>query len=316
MTDLHDVLDRKARQFRPGDDGYEQMVDRAERRHRNRRITSGVVALAVAVAGSLGAYAMLIGSASEETAGGEFAALWPQQNRSDADVAQARANEGDGRLTWQQDAEEFLWRFLNDGMSWVDTTIPELSEAQKDGTGPITVTLRGGPADLCTYPDDADEWTCPPDAFKEIDVTIERLLQKDTQGIWFVVGAVVNGSTPRIENSPLPPVDTPMMGPDLPRAEGDFVWDFLTARSEGSGAGAFLSPGALEQYQSHDGGLELYGGYVESSFGNSLLRWEQVEVGWLVTISFDSEAGATTESVVIRSADEGGLLIIGAELHD
>jgi hypothetical protein len=326
MTDLHDVLDRKARRFRPGEDGYERLVDRAERRHRNRRITSGVVALTVAVAGSLGAYAMLTAGTKTDLGTSTYHGIWPQTSIEEAQIAQARANQGDDRLTHQQDATMFVATFGGNALEWFNVRVAPIAPAEAAGNGPLTTTVTG-----CSYEDlntETDVLVCPDEALKTAEVTIERLVQRDPKGIWIVTAATVDGVQPSMQPSPMPPVDTPHPGDDHEEnpAVRDFVAGFIQARSEGAPkADGYLSDEAAASYESHEGGLQLYG--YDSEGGES---WEIVDVTvrpdtdrWDVVIRITGsggdfpESGIIHEHLVVGSPGDGApLKVLAAERNE
>src|SRR2546422_4818387 len=65
MTDdFRNRLESERRRFRMSDDSFDALERRRDRKRRNRRIASGVVALLIAAAGSIGAFAAFRGSGS------------------------------------------------------------------------------------------------------------------------------------------------------------------------------------------------------------------------------------------------------------
>jgi len=311
MTDLHDVLDRKARQFRTsGDDGFEKLIDRAERRHRRRRVTSGVVALAVAVAGSLGAYAMLTGGAKTDLGTSTYSGIWPQTTIEEAQIAQARANQGDDSLTHQQDAYGLVQTFAKDALWWTNVRPALISAAEAAGNGPLTTTVTG-----CTEGQmntETDVLFCPDDALQTAEVTIERLVQRDPKGIWIVTAASVNGAQPSMHPSPMPPTESPgAPGPEdttaaaVPSNVEAFVEAFIQARAEETlYAEEQLAWEALAAYDSNEGGLELYD--YESDDGVS---WEIATIEglpntdrWRVVLRIEGQGGDFPDSGVIHEA--------------
>jgi hypothetical protein len=67
MSDLRTQLDRVAARAQPGTDAFERLAHRRRRRHRNRRIAAGIVALAVATGGALVAHMAFTGHRESQT---------------------------------------------------------------------------------------------------------------------------------------------------------------------------------------------------------------------------------------------------------
>jgi hypothetical protein len=83
MRDLRQGLEQLGERAEVAPDAFERL-ERARRRHeRNRRITAGVVAMLVAIAGSLVAFSAFRGGSGVQPGGGGsgFFALWPEQNQ-------------------------------------------------------------------------------------------------------------------------------------------------------------------------------------------------------------------------------------------
>jgi hypothetical protein len=323
MADLKTELDRNARRFRPAEMGFERMLERAERRHRGRRITAVTVALAVAVAGTVSAFG-LIAREPVQTLAGEWRGIWPQSTERDARVAQTRANAGDDEVTWQLDAREVLFRFAIDGLNWVNVR-GEVTPADAAGSGPITATISGCHEDAVD--DSSDVLVCSEDAMETAAVTVERLLQKDPKGIWSVTEALVDGTRPSIR-----PADSPPSG-DAPVPEGDpglevadFVFEFMQARARDDDGRSdttrpFLSTGAREAYESHEGGLDL------AAYGGTDEDWVVVDT-WApeadrqrVVIRIEGAEGTIRETLTVGPGtnslgEEGDLVILDVTRSD
>ena len=85
MSDPRSILQRAAERIAPRGDAFERLERRRERKQRNRRITAGVVALLVAVAGSYAAFSVFRNTSSSTVAGSEgFHALWPELTIAEA----------------------------------------------------------------------------------------------------------------------------------------------------------------------------------------------------------------------------------------
>jgi hypothetical protein len=74
MSDLRTQLDRVANRVRPTDDPFEQLSRRRRTRHRNHRITAGVLAIAVAAGGSVAVFKAFERAAPERPAPGQIGA--------------------------------------------------------------------------------------------------------------------------------------------------------------------------------------------------------------------------------------------------
>lgn len=312
MSDFTDLLDRRARQHRPADDDFTKVLDRADRRHRNRRITSGFVALAVAIAGSLGVYGMLTRGDAARTLGGVYQGIWPQTNLQEAEIAQARASNGDERFDDQVVAGNFLIRFANDGLGWVNTSISPVSAAQAAGRGPITATIRGCPFDETDQT--TDVLFCPESAFRTAEVKIERLLEPGPRGLWMVTSATVDGAEPSVHPSTMPPLSSPGAddpGPEETTADAhpqirDFVVAFMEARAadDSPEAREFLSDEAEAAFDAHRGGLQLY---VYTTEGPEPI-WDILSV----TVRPDTDRW----DVVVRITGEGGEFPESGTIHE
>jgi hypothetical protein len=333
MSDLRDVLDRKARQYRPSEDAsFEKLIDRAERRHRNRRITSGVVALAVAIAGSLGAYGMLTGGAKTGPGASSYTGIWPQTTIEEAQIAQARANQGDDDdFSHQQDAFEFVHTFAKDALWWFNVRVDPIPAAEAAGSGPLTATATG-----CTEEQlntETDVLFCPDEAMQTVEVTIERLVQRDPKGIWIVTAATIDGAQPSMHPSPMPPTDSPgAPGPEdttaaaVPSNVEAFVEAFIQSRAEETVyAEEQLAWEALAAYDSNEGGLELYD--YESDAGVS---WEIATIEglpntdrWRVVLRIEGQggdfpaSGTIHETLLVGSPGDGApLKVLTAERNE
>ena len=121
MIDDHDLFERAVERFAPPERSFERLVTRRDRKHRNKRITAGVVAIIVATAGTgLLVRALPTGSmpADDPTpasptstpasptstpASPTSGTMWPQSSMREVRRAQELADAGDPAYTWQVD---------------------------------------------------------------------------------------------------------------------------------------------------------------------------------------------------------------------
>jgi hypothetical protein len=177
MDDLRTRLERLGRRAQPSSDAFERLTRTRLRRERKRRIVAGGVALLVALAGSIGVFA-LVGDGDRRRAGGPsddgFFALWPEQTLDGLAAAQERFDAGDPQFAWRGDPEVVAERFATDVLQWPGVLVitvetdpsadPEVIEIEippaascdavvPDGECPtsrVTLTMArfGGPAGL------------------------------------------------------------------------------------------------------------------------------------------------------------------------
>jgi hypothetical protein len=188
MSDLRARLERIAGRVEPERDAFGRFERARRRRVRNRRIEAGVVAFAVAIAGSLAVFAVF--RDSEPRPGGDvegdFFALWPETTYEAALEEQSAIDEGaPSRRAWRLDprvtAEEFAKRALGWGWQTPDEDVVDaavLGDADVTGPGPVTVEISTPPLPCPSPP-------APGCARKTASVTLARLVRPD--GIWSVV---------------------------------------------------------------------------------------------------------------------------------
>jgi hypothetical protein len=197
MSETRNVLDRVASHVPNPDDPFDRLTRRRVRRHRNRRAVTIVLALAVAVGGSLGAFAAFRGTTSPQqiTAGTpkHFLALWPESDPNLAKQEQDRVDRGFDR--WRLSPETVAIRFANQVLGWSEVD-----------SAPTT-----GPA--ASHPCRSDRAHCrnvgPNEVIRPIyllgtglnlTVRLQRLVQPASGGIWSVTE--VEGSTLRLNLRP------------------------------------------------------------------------------------------------------------------
>jgi hypothetical protein len=174
MSDLRTRLERIGERARAAPEAFERLERKRRRRERNRRIGAGVVALAVAVAGSFAAFTAFRGGDPEVASGDDgFFALWPESTLQQALSEQEAVDNGMRR--WRLSATETAAEFARTALGWgapdeggVNVEID--ASVDVDGPGPITLSVyrtpRGQEARIT-------------------EVTLERLIRPE--GIWSVV---------------------------------------------------------------------------------------------------------------------------------
>ena len=174
MSDMRDLLERKAARFPRTDGAFESVAKRVHRRQRGRRVVAGSIALIVAAVGAFGAY-RLTRSTTEPAAGGRtpIPALWPEQTLEDAQAAQARADDGED--TWRLQAQEVATRFARETLGWPVAYPVDPDTIGVVPAGPLSIEIEDcGPGADCVE-------------INRLLVTIDRLVTDGPTGIWSVV---------------------------------------------------------------------------------------------------------------------------------
>ena len=180
MDDLRTELERLGERARPRSDAFERLGRRRRRVERNRRIAAGAVALLVAVAGSLAAFAVFRDSETRIAGEGgaeSFRAIWPETSYEEALAVQEAVVAGDPNLAWRLDAGETALAFARDALGWSDAT---LDHTLSDTSTTSQVVVRQPPASC----ESAPETGC-----RGPEVTVKLAQPLGSDGIWSVVSA-------------------------------------------------------------------------------------------------------------------------------
>jgi hypothetical protein len=236
------------------------LLRRARRRRTMNATLAGALAVGIAFGGFAGVRAALGPNASDRLGPADppvatWRGLYPYDNREDAEIAQERVNDGDAELAWTISLFDVLHGFGNEVLGWTDIfVVDETVDIPEGAPGPYELHVS-----TCSLEGQAPDAGC-----ENATVTVERLLQPNPQGIWFVTEYERLGET-----DPTPPG---------PHAEvRSFVEKFMDARVEAErGAEAFLTVEADRLYDGHEGGLYLYDGDVEG--GEPETAWASYEV--------------------------------------
>jgi len=182
MSDLRSQLERIGDRVRVAPDAFERLERARRRRERNRRITAGTVALLVAIAGSVAAFAAFRTSDGGQRVGGrgqaEFFALWPESTYDAAVAAQRSVAAGDPTSAWRLDPLETAQAFVNDALGWPESA-DELAVHSTWTSTDGTVNADMGTGDV---PGDCNEPQC---AEREVIIRLRQLVA--AEGVWSVV---------------------------------------------------------------------------------------------------------------------------------
>jgi hypothetical protein len=208
MSDLRTRLERLGERARPVSDAFERLERVRRRRERNRQLAAGVVALLVAVAGSLAAFSALRTSDRDFADGGEseiFFALWPESTLEDAQATQDAVDAGEPALSWRLDPEETALALVRDALGWPEPPeeLAHSSTTSPDGTVTVDVVKQPDPG-TCQSPECAG---------RDVVVRLRQLVAEG--GIW----SVVSVESP-VFNMPLHPGEEVDLGRELSIAAG------------------------------------------------------------------------------------------------
>ncbi len=123
MSDLRSELERLGERVRPASDAFERLERRRRRAERNRRIAAGTVALLVAIAGSVTAFAVFRDTEARVAGEGgaeSFRAIWPESSYEEALAVQEAVDAGDQRsLAWRRSrGRDRALRSRPDALGW------------------------------------------------------------------------------------------------------------------------------------------------------------------------------------------------------
>jgi hypothetical protein len=267
MIDDHDLFERAVERFAPPERSFERLVTRRHRKHRNKRITAGVVALVVAAAGT-GALvkAFPTGSMPAEEpnpAPPTSGTMWPQSSMREVRHAQELADADNPAYTWQVDprltsqesdpmlTDPELWgyltsagtaiveRFLWEELRWEEFVFSgEATSLNAEGLRGL-VYLRCAPGEmnpLYRYAPVGDQQVrsgerCAPTIdelrYEAVSLDLAQPDRRGLDGIW----VVSRWTTTRFAQA----------DPSVVEAEATArLEDFLRARIEGEGAEGYV----------------------------------------------------------------------------
>lgn len=192
MTDdLRQRLERLADRAGDGPGGFEGLRAARARKVRRQRLGAGLLAVAVAVAGTVTAMTAFRDRVDDPTVPveqvwtpPEVLTVWPEnpvRGESSEDV-QAAVDAGDESLAWRLDPERVAEHFARTFMAWDDPLVVKQGIGE---TTPIYTVNPCGPTVDCSYP--AAEWLA-------VVITLVQPAGTGAGGIWGVA---------RVESAPL-----------------------------------------------------------------------------------------------------------------
>jgi hypothetical protein len=182
MDDLKTRLDHLSTRVEDRPDALVRLERRRRVRARTRRLTAGILAVGIAVAGTATAYSAFttpnppvpgVGST-----GAPIAALWPEHDTEQLQATQEAVDAGDAALDWRLDAEDTAERFVRSVLGWTSPDERLHLNASEAPSGLVTV-------DAVTVPASCQEESC--DVVH--DVVLQLLRLGDEDGIWSVIAA-------------------------------------------------------------------------------------------------------------------------------
>jgi hypothetical protein len=176
MSDLRSTLERVAEGIHPGNDAFDLLTRRRDRRHRNRRIGAAALAIVVAVGGTIGAFAAFRGSTAPTLASGRdriALSLWPRASMLRTD----QVTVDQGQEQWRLIPDRVAIRFAHEILGWDEV------ETRPGGPGSC------GTDPLCTRVS-PDELVLPlyrlGGSSETTVVRLQRLVRSSGTGIWSV----------------------------------------------------------------------------------------------------------------------------------
>jgi len=149
------------------------------------RVTTLVIAIIVAAAGSWAAFAGLSGldGARHEVADGQeaFNALWPETSRSEAEQVQALVDAGDSGVQWRIDSGSVALRYAQEVLDWPNP----IAGSRGTNDADTVIVVVHGPDASCS----GIECQNPQAQQRIVTLTLERLVRSGDVGIWSVTAA-------------------------------------------------------------------------------------------------------------------------------
>lgn len=182
MSEYRTLIDRVAERATPPHDAFERLTGRREKRHRNRRIGTALLAIVVAAVG-LSGLLLAIGHTTRPPllvtppTVAAVAPLWPQYSTDQAGYAQERADAGDPAFTWLLDPAQVATRFAEQFLGWKDASAESIAAGISS-----RVSIP-----LCESPSPCSRYTLP-GGLLPATVTLSRLGKTGVGGVWSVTG--------------------------------------------------------------------------------------------------------------------------------
>lgn len=187
MDDLKTSLEHLAGRVEDRPDAFVRLERRRHVRARSRRLTAGILAVAIALTGTLTAYSAFTtpsprGPSTTPSPGDPaattrpIAALWPEHDTAALRAAQEAVDSGEMR--WRLDAEETAVRFVRSVLGWT-------SEAERLHHNAVAAPSGLVMVDVVTVPASCEQESC--DVVH--DVILQLFRHGDEDGIWSVISA-------------------------------------------------------------------------------------------------------------------------------
>ena len=180
MDDLKTRLEQLSARVEDRPDALVRLERRRRIRSRTRRWTAGLLAVGIAVMGTVTAYSLFTTPTPRVpgAAGGPIAALWPENDADQLRATQEAIEAGDSTMEWRLDAEKTAVRFVRSVLGWTNPDERFVSHASEAPSGLATVSVS-------TVPASCDDVSC--DVVHDVVLQLLRLGEED--GIWSVVSA-------------------------------------------------------------------------------------------------------------------------------
>lgn len=171
-------------------------------------------------------------SSRPDTADSEWAGIWPQDSRQEAEQAQEAADRGDDSHEWQRapDGVKVALRHAREQLGWTNFQGHDLHVR---GSVRRLRVLRCAPRPNPDYPK-ADCAPTKSGVYPAVYITLRQLLVRGNDGLWFVTDVFPN------ELRQVDPVD--------PRVVRRTVGRFMQRRIDGAGAEEFLSDEGRKEF--------------------------------------------------------------------
>lgn len=233
MSDLRGVLEKVGRRIEPREDAFDRLERARRRRTRNRKITAGALAAAIAVSGIVGVSVAFLGGEQITPGGqdGRVVALWPEQTMAEIRRTQDAVDAGEESLAWRLDLEATAKRFVEEVLGWGDAIVT-IQLFPGDGQGAVAEITT--PAAPCPTPAEGEpiDPRCPG---RKVEVSLVGLLPP--QGVWSVLR--VEGDRIRFD----PETADGLSVDETVRAHVD-----LPAGAQALGGGTFFGDGCTNSF--------------------------------------------------------------------
>ena len=246
MGELKKLLEPVANGAGRDDDPYGALERRRRRRERNKRLRAGILAMVIAVGGTVFAVRAFGGGSTTPVEPGPqeatFMGIWPELTLEDATVAQAVVDAGDPADLWRLDPVAVAVRFGTEALGW-QVTASRPDTVAYDGSVRVVVKT---PEAVCPTPEPDARDACP--APSNTTIVLDQPLDGGEGGIWSVEEVRSESMDTDLEpGAPLPdgPIEVRTHLEDTVDAMagfGDSSGSCMVAPLENSGSSTVASP--------------------------------------------------------------------------